>query len=73
MTDYRKAPRRTNESPIARIRMERGMTQGQLAEKIGKRQKDVSRWESGDVKPGMQTLLLLAKALECSLDDLVEI
>lgn len=51
MADYRAQPRKTNDSQIARLRMERGLTQGQLTEKIGCRQKDVSRWESG-TKPG---------------------
>ena len=71
MTDYRTAPRKTNDSPIARIRMDRGLTQGQLADKIGCRQKDVSRWESG-TKPGVDYLVKIAAALECSIDDLLK-
>lgn len=71
MTDYRSAPRRTNESPIARMRIAKGLTQAQLAEKIGTHQQNIARWENGTRNPGSKSLLLLAKALECSLDDLV--
>ena len=71
MTDYRTSPRRTNESPLARIRIARGLTQGQLAEMIGCRQKDVSRWESG-TKPGMVYLIKISGALDCTIDELVK-
>lgn len=72
MTDYRTAPRRTNDSPLARIRMERGMTQGQLADRIGCRQKDVSRWESGARAPGTASLLKLSIALGCTMEELIK-
>lgn len=71
MTDYRTAPRKTNDSPIARLRMERGLTQGQLADRIGCRQKDVSRWESG-TKPGAAYLIKISDALNCSIDEIVK-
>lgn len=71
MTDYRTAPRRTNESPLARIRIARGLTQGQLAEKVGCRQKDISRWESG-TKPGADYLLKLTSSLDCRIEDIME-
>ena len=71
MTDYRTAPRKTNDSPMARIRMDRGLTQGQLADKIGCRQKDVSRWESC-TKPGADYLVKISAALECSIDELLK-
>lgn len=72
MTDYRTAPRRTNDSPLARIRMERGLTQGQLADRIGCRQKDVSRWESGARAPGTSSLLKLSSALGCTMEELLK-
>lgn len=72
MSDYRTAPRRTNDSPLARIRMERGLTQGQLAYRIGCRQKDVSRWESGARTPGTASLLKLAIALGCTMEELIK-
>lgn len=71
MTDYRTAPRKTNDSPLARIRMDRGLTQGQLADKIGCRQKDISRWESG-TKPGADYLVKISAALNCTIEDLIK-
>lgn len=71
MTDYRKAPRRTNESQIARMRIARGMTQGQLAEMVGCHTKDISRWETGERNPSSKSLVALAKSLQCSIDELI--
>lgn len=70
MTD-RTQPRKTNDSPIARMRMKRGMTQGQLAEKVGCLSKDISRWETGVVTPRADALVRLAAALECTIDEIV--
>lgn len=58
-------------SKIARYRSDAGLTQTKLAEKIGKSQNDISRWERGDVKPGIDNLKLLADALECKIEDLI--
>lgn len=66
------APRRTNDSPLARIRIERGLTQVQLADRIGCHQKDVSRWESGARAPGTASLLKLADALGCTMEELIK-
>ena len=71
MTDSRKSPRRTNDSALARLRMERGMTQGQLAKLIGCRPTDVSRWERGLHKPYGSNLLRLADALGCKIEDIL--
>ena len=67
----RQQPRQTNDSPIARRRIARGMTQQQLAEAIGCKQKDVARWETGSVTPRVDKMIRIAAALECGLDDLV--
>nr|DAW29050.1 MAG TPA: Helix-turn-helix XRE-family like protein [Caudoviricetes sp.] len=67
-----KVPRRTNNSPIAKRRMELGMTQQQLAEKVGCYAKDVSRWENGVFVPHVETMLKIATVLDCTIDDLVE-
>ena len=72
MTDYRTAPRRTNDSTLARIRMERGLTQCQLASRIGCCQKDISRWESGVHTPSTASLLKLAIALGCTMEELIK-
>ncbi len=70
MTD-RAQPRKTNGSPLARLRMERGLTQGQLAELAGVPHQHISRWERGERNPGTKSLLKLAAALKCSLEDLL--
>ncbi len=64
-------PRNTNQSAIAKIRIARGITQAQLAEMIGSYAQTVSRWENGDRSPNIKMLVKVAKALQCSLDDLV--
>lgn len=48
-----------------------GLSQADLAEKVGCHQKDISRWESGLHEPGALTLKKMAQALGCSMDDLV--
>lgn len=73
MSEGRKAPReRGNQSPITAARMAAGLTQGQLAEKIGCTQKDVSRWERGVYSPRIDVLVKMADVLGCSLEDLVD-
>lgn len=52
-------------------RQRAGMTQTQLAEAIGVKQKDVSRWEAGQIEPGVLIVKKMAQALGCSMDDLV--
>lgn len=47
-----------------------GLTQVQLAEKAGCKQKDISRWEAGRPMTAA-TVKKLAQALGCSMDDLV--
>lgn len=68
----RSNPRKTNESPIALLRMERGLTQGQLAEKVGCYPKDISRWETGERNPNVKSLMALAKALDCTMEALAK-
>ena len=68
----RTAPRHTNDSPIARLRIARGLTQTQLADLIGCPQQLVNKWETGKNKPGMQSLIKLSRALGCSIDELVD-
>ena len=64
-------PRPTNDSPISRLRIERGLTQAQLAERIGCPQSSVSRWEQSGKAPGTRYLVKIAEALECDLKDLI--
>lgn len=48
-----------------------GMTQQELAEKIGVQQRDISRWENCRREPGVLTVKKMAQALGCSMDNLV--
>ena len=59
-------------SIIARIRKEKGLTQSALAAAVGVRQKDISRWESGAIKPSIGTLMKLSVVFGCSIDSLIE-
>ncbi|WP_281083943.1 helix-turn-helix domain-containing protein [Klebsiella quasivariicola] len=43
-----------------------GLTQQQVATKIGKSHVTVYKWESGDVEPKGKNLFSLAQALQCS-------
>lgn len=56
---------------LREARQRAGMTQAQLAEAIGCKQKDVSRWEAGQIEPGVLTVKKMAHVLGCSMDDLV--
>ena len=56
---------------LRRMRMERGMTMAQLAEKAGVATSGVCRWESRECLPTLYPALCLAKALGCTVEDLV--
>ena len=67
-----KKPRKTgSDSALAQLRSERGMTQRELAAKIGCYAKDVSRGETGARTPGAESLAKLAAALGCTSDDII--
>lgn len=57
-------------SRIRARRAELGMTQGELAKRVGSTQKQVSLWEGG-TKPSYPMLAKLAEVLECSADYLL--
>ena len=50
------------------LRKKRGITQRELAEKMGTTQAVVSRLENATVKPSMETIVKLAEALDAALD-----
>lgn len=56
---------------IAENRKGKGMTQAQLAEKIGVTPKTISRWENGNYMPDIVLLKPLSEELEISLNDLL--
>ena len=64
-------PRKTNDSIIARLRIERGLTQAQLAEMVGCHPQHITRWENRSQLPGSRYLARLAAALDCSTDDIL--
>lgn len=72
MADYRTSPRRTNTSPIARLRIERGLTQAQLAELVGVHKNIVYAWEAGNFNPRGENLLKIADALDCEAKELIQ-
>lgn len=57
---------------LSEYRKKAGLTQKQLAEKLGVAQGAVANWEAGDRKPNIVTLKKIAKILGCTADELLE-
>ncbi len=49
---------------VARLRIMRGLTQGQLAELVGTKQSSIARLESGNTQPSLSFLRRVVAALE---------
>lgn len=56
---------------IRQMRENKGMTQGQLAEKVGVSLDTISRYETGKRDPKATELRLMAEVLNCSVDNLL--
>ncbi len=56
---------------MAVLRKEKGMTQGQLGEKLGVTNKTVSRWENGNYMPDVEMLSLLSKEFGVTINELI--
>ena len=56
---------------ILKLRTERGMSQDELADKIMVTRQAVSRWEHGDTIPNTDTLKLLSKEFDVSINTLL--
>jgi len=56
---------------IAKLRQTKGMTQGELAEKLNYSDKAVSKWERAESMPDITVLVEIADIFEVSLDYLV--
>ena len=54
------------------MRTKRGLTQSELAEKLGVRSSTISQYESGKRSPNVKMLTKLAKVLKCTVSKLVE-
>lgn len=52
---------------IKEARLRAGLTQTELAERLGKAQSEVGRWERGEVVPSVETLLRVVRACELEL------
>ena len=59
-------------SRIRDLRKNAGLTQEQLAQKIGVKKQNISRYESGRVEPNIRTAKKLADALGVSLEDMAQ-
>ena len=57
---------------IYELRKEKGMTQSELAEKMGVTDKSVSRWENGKTLPDISLLLQLSNVLDITLPELLK-
>ena len=53
---------------VARLRMQRGLTQAQLAELVGTRQPSIARLENGTSTPSLSFLNKIAAALEARIE-----
>lgn len=59
------------ENPIRAWRRHRGLTQGELAKRVGRSQSFIAMVEKGDRQPAVPVLARIAQALDVDLDDLV--
>jgi DNA-binding XRE family transcriptional regulator len=53
---------------IARLRIQRGLTQAQLAEMVGTRQPSIARLENGNSIPSLSFLMRIADALDARVE-----
>lgn len=60
------------EDKIRRARLRKGITQNQIAEKIGISQPTYAQWENGKRKPKLETLKKIADALEVPVSTLYD-
>lgn len=56
---------------IYELRMKRGLSQNELAEKVFVTRQAVSRWENGETLPGTETLKLLSSLFAVSINTLL--
>lgn len=56
---------------IYELRTKNGLSQDELAEKVHVTRQAVSRWENGDTVPGTETLKLLSKLFDVSINTLL--
>ena len=54
---------------IKELRKRKGLTQEQFGNMVGKKQNQVSEWESGRIKPSPDDIIIICKALNINLSD----
>jgi transcriptional regulator with XRE-family HTH domain len=57
---------------VLEYRTQKGITQTQLANRVGVNQSAISQYETGSTKPSLLTLIKIAKALDVTADALLE-
>ena len=57
---------------LRELRSAKGMTQKELADILDVSETTIFKYEKGIMKPSLERAMQLADALECSLDDLVD-
>lgn len=53
-------------------RVQAGLTQAELAQKIGVKQQQLSQWECDKVEPTLSNIVAILKALNIGFEDLVD-
>lgn len=73
---YNRTKRRTMKMKIGnklnQLRKLSGMTQEQLAEKINVSRQTISKWESDNTSPDLESIVKISKIFHVSLDDLLK-
>ena len=59
------------ENPIRALRMMKGLSQDELAEKVFVTRQAVTRWENGETTPNTETLKLLSRLFDVSINTLL--
>ena len=54
------------------LRKQKGLSQEQLAEQLNVSRQAVSKWESNNGMPEMDSLIILSEIFECTIDDLLK-
>lgn len=57
---------------LKKIRTEKGITQEELANKVGVLNTSICNYEIGIREPNLETLKKLAEVLDCTVDELLE-
>ena len=67
----RNQPRTRSGNALAERRVGLGWTQDEAAKRIGVNRGLVAKWECGTIKPSADSLIKLARAYGCTVDDLL--